>query len=79
LSCRKDGSDDARISSGGGVGIEVRFAQRAPLAQKVPALVERDLDLLQPLPVGLAGVPRGLALPQLVLLSDELLDRPVNL
>ena len=42
-------------------------------------MVERDLELLQPLAVGFAGVPGRLALPQLVLLGDELLDRPMNL
>ena len=40
------------------VRVEAGAAPRAPLAQQVPALVERDLQLLQPLAVAVASRPR---------------------
>jgi hypothetical protein len=49
------------------------------LAEQIPTLVERDLQVLQAASVGLACVAGRLSLPQLVLLRDELLDRPVDL
>src|SRR5262245_52494973 len=42
--------------------------------QQVPALVQGDLELLQPLPVGLARVASGLGLPQGVLGVRQLVD-----
>src|SRR6266540_3079105 len=63
----------------GRVRVAVRVAQRASLAQQVPALIERDLQLLQTLAVALAGVAARLSRPQLVLLRDELLDLAVDL
>src|SRR6266542_6892068 len=71
--------DDLRRPFAGRIGVEIRVAQRTPLAQQVPVLVERDLQLLQAPPVGVGGVACGFQLPQLVLLGDELLDLPVNL
>ena len=58
--------------------VAARFTQRAPLAEQVPALVERDLQLLEAPPVVVARVARPLPLPELVLLRDELLDPFVN-
>src|SRR5438067_783457 len=60
-------------------GVGSRLAQRAALPEQVPALVERDLDVLQAPSLGLARLSVGFPLPQLVLLGDELLDRPVDL
>ena len=60
-------------------GIAARIAKRTPLAEKVPALVERHLELTQPRAV-IGGCRSGrLALPERVLLGDELLDRSVDL
>jgi hypothetical protein len=61
------------------VRITTRLAERPSLAQEVPALVERDLDLLEALAVAIARGSVRLALPQRVLFVDELLDRPMNL
>ena len=61
------------------VRITTRLTERASLAQQVPALVERDLDLLEALSVAIARGAVRLALPQRVLFLDELLDRPVDL
>jgi hypothetical protein len=49
------------------------------LPQQIPALVERDLDTRQALPVGFIGRTGRLAFLQLVLLGDELLDLGVDL
>src|SRR4029453_15924562 len=54
-------------------------AQRAALAQQIPALVERDLQLVEPAAVGVGGGAGRLPLPELVLLGDELLDPSVHL
>src|SRR5205085_697700 len=62
----------------GRIRVQVRVAQRAALAQQVPALVERHLQLLQAMPVGRVRVPGRLALPELVLLRDEILDPGMN-
>ena len=59
--------------------VETCLPERASLAQEVPALVERDLELLQLPTIGVVGRPGGLALPERVLLRDELLDRSVYL
>ena len=57
---------------------QARGAQGAPPAQEVPALVERDLHALEPGPVGIGRLAGGLALPELVLLRHQLLDRLVD-
>ena len=46
-----------------------RGSERLALAEQVPGLVEGHLDLGETLPRRVVGVARGLALPQLVLLS----------
>jgi hypothetical protein len=71
--------DDLRAPDVGAAWIASCFAQRASLPQEVPTLVERDLNTGQALSVGLTGGTGRLALPQLVLLGDELLDLGVNL
>ena len=63
----------------GDVGVCAELAQRPPLPEKVPALVERHLDLLEPSPVGFGHLPFTLPVPELVLLGDELLDGVVYL
>jgi len=68
------GSSDAgrsRVATG--------FAQGAALAQQVPALVERDFQLFEAPPVGVAPLAGRLTLPELVLLGDELLDLSMDL
>src|SRR5712691_4028484 len=57
----------------------IGVAQCASLPQQVPALVERDLQLLQPLAVAFAGIAGRLSRPELVFLGDELFDLAVNL
>src|SRR5262245_32024045 len=71
--------DDLLVARPRSLGVEPDLAQGAPLAQQIPALVEAHLELPQALPLGVvkAGVLL-LALPQLVLLGDELLDPLVN-
>src|SRR5581483_2734678 len=71
--------DDLRRPGAGGARVETRLAQRAALAQQVPALVERDLQGLQPSPFVVGRGPARLSLPELMLLGDELLDRPLDL
>src|SRR5262245_33102281 len=71
--------DDLGRPDGRRVGVEPGVAQSAPLAEQVPALVERDLQLLESTPLGLTRAAGGFALPQLVLLRDEGLDPRVDL
>src|SRR5712691_7796537 len=52
--------DDVGPSRVGVARIAPGITQRPPLAQEVPVLVESDLQLLQALTVGIAGVARGL-------------------
>src|SRR5579864_8147590 len=63
----------------GGVRVHPELLERAALPQQVPALVEADLELGEPLLVGVGRVPLRLGVPQRVLLVDELLDPAVNL
>src|SRR2546423_1915087 len=63
----------------GGLRILAGFAQGSALAEQVPVLVERDLQLSQALSIAVAGVPGRFPFPQLPLLLDELLDRCVDL
>src|SRR5690348_16735988 len=60
------------------VGVAARVAQRAALAEQIPAAVQLDLHRAQPLLVGLerlrVEVVGLLALAQVVLLGDEALD-----
>ena len=52
-------------------GIGAGLAQRTPLTQQIPALVELDLHVRQPIVVGIAS---RTFLEQLVLFGDEVLD-----
>src|SRR5712691_1899593 len=71
--------DDLGAPDVGGAWIASCLTQRASLPQQVPALIERDLDTRQALPVGFTSGAGRLAFPQLVLFGDELLDLGVNL
>ena len=70
--------DDVRVADAGGLGVEARLAQRAPLAQQVPALVSNLQKSSRRRSLGRRGA-FGLALPEPVLLGDELLDPVVYL
>src|SRR4051794_19922564 len=70
--------DGLRRPDAGRVVVVARLAQGAPLPEQVPALVERDLECLQPLTVGVARGSVRLAPPEVVLLLDELLDGAVD-
>jgi len=73
------GDDGAHRGAAGDIEGQPRLAQRTPLAQEVPALVEGDLDRLEPAAVAIGGDPVGLAPPELVLLRDQLLDSLADL
>ena len=70
--------DRARVALRCHVRVEVGATQRLPLAQQVPRLVELHLQVAQPLPRRVVQVAGRLALPELVLLGDELLDAIVD-
>jgi hypothetical protein len=70
---------DLRPPDVGRVRLATGLAKRTALAEQIPALVERDLQLTQALPIAVAGVPGRLAVPELVLLGDEAVDRPMDL
>jgi polyphosphate kinase len=71
--------DDVRVASLGRVWVLPGVPARPPLAQQVPALVEGQSDSLQALLVVVGGGAVRFPLPELVLLSDEALDRAVDL
>src|SRR5438105_13400598 len=56
------------------VGLQPRRAPGASLAEQVPALIERDLDLSEPLTVGIGHVQVRFPLEKLVLLARKLVD-----
>jgi hypothetical protein len=58
------------------IRVTTNVAKGAALSQEIPALVERDLQLAKALPIPLVRIAGRLPLPQLVLLSDELLIVP---
>jgi len=62
----------------GGVGVHAGLAESPPLAEEVPALVEADLDRVEPLVLGVAQPVLAGSLVELVLLGDELLDAVVD-
>ena len=70
---------DLGWSNVGHIRVTTSFPQRTSLPQQVPGLVERDLELLQAVPVVIGRVPRSLSFPELVLLCNELLDGSVDL
>jgi hypothetical protein len=71
--------DDLGAAQLGLLRVETCITSRAALAKEVPALIELDLHRLEPTPVLVARRTRRLALPELVLLRDQLLDRSVDL
>jgi len=70
--------DDLGTPHVGVVRVTPGLAERATLAKKIPALVERDLELLQAVPIGIVDIAGRLALPELVLLGHQLLDPSVD-
>jgi zinc-ribbon domain len=60
------------------VRVEARLPERPPLAEQVPELVQRDFQAVQAEAVVVGGRPGRLALPELVLLGDEILDTGVD-
>jgi len=56
------------------VGLEPRRSPSASLAEQVPALIERDLDLSEPLTVGIGYVRVRFSLEELVFLARKLVD-----
>ena len=63
----------------GVVGVEPELPLCPALAQQVPAAVERDLDLLQPGVVAGLELAVALALEQVLLFGNELVDLAQNL
>jgi hypothetical protein len=71
--------DDLGLSNVSRIRVTTGLTQRASLPQQVPGLVERHLELLQALPVGVGRAPCRLSFPKFVLLGNELLDGSVDL
>ncbi len=71
--------DDVRRAQIGVVGVTSRIPKRAALAEQVPGLIERDFERIEPLTVFVGRGACGLALPELMLLSNELVDAVVDL
>ena len=66
--------DGAGIANLRLVRIEAGAAPRSPLMQEVPALIERDLQIVQAFSIRGARLAAGFPLKQLVLLRRELVD-----
>jgi hypothetical protein len=66
--------DDLGRSGGRSVRVLARVAAGTALAQKVPALVEREPDLLETATIVVGRAAVRLTAPELVLLGDELFD-----
>src|SRR5438874_7419105 len=71
--------DHVRVADTSGVRIATSLLQRPALAEQIPALVETDLDRVEPAVVALAQASLGAATVQLLLLADQLLDATVDL
>jgi hypothetical protein len=71
--------DDLGRAGGRSVRVLARVAAGTALAQKVPALVEREPDLLETATIVVGRAAVRLAAPELVFLGDELFDGYVNL
>src|SRR5690349_4415789 len=61
------------------IGIEPVLPTREPLTQEIPALIERPLELAQPLHVILGGTATRLALEEPVLFVRQRIDPLENL
>jgi hypothetical protein len=59
------------------LGVLARIAKSTALMKEIPALIQTDLQPLQPLSLSLAQLAAGFLLPQFVLLVGELID-PVD-
>jgi hypothetical protein len=70
---------DLRVADARGVRVVSRFAEGAPLAKQIPALVESDLDRFESAVLALAQGAFGSAFVELLLLGNELLDSIVDL
>src|SRR5262245_16998299 len=66
--------DGALVPDGGLVRVLTGVAAGPSLVEQVPALVERHLELGEPLAVGIRRLAAPLALEQLVLLAREVVD-----
>src|SRR5918999_466383 len=71
--------DHARWPDAGRLGVQAGLAQRPALPQEIPTLVERNLQLVESPPIGVACRTGGLPVPKLMLLGYQLLDRRVDL
>jgi hypothetical protein len=71
--------DDLRIANLGRAWVPACLAERPPLAEEIPALVEPDLDRLEPAVLVIAQVALCSAVVELVLFRNELLDAVVDL
>jgi hypothetical protein len=71
--------DDLGIAHVGRLGVVPGLPERPALAEQVPALVETDLDRLEPAVLALVQAPAGTAFIELLLLGNELLDAIVDL
>src|SRR5262245_38110898 len=71
--------DDLGVANVSRVRILPRLAERAPLAQKVPGLVERDADRLEPVVLARAQPALADARVELLLFADQLFYAVVNL
>ena len=69
--------DDVGVPYVGGVRVEAGVTEGTPLPQQVPALVEVDLELLEPPAIVVGDFSLRLTPPELLPLRDELLDRRV--
>jgi hypothetical protein len=66
--------DGVRVADTGVVGIQPRLSAGAALVEQIPALIERYLEGLEALTLGLRSFPSALAFPELVLLVGQLVD-----
>jgi hypothetical protein len=66
---------DGALGAGlGVVRVDPELAPGPALAEQVPAPVQLDLEMIEPLPVGLVEPVAAVLAQQLVLLVDELVD-----
>src|SRR5206468_502368 len=70
--------DDLRVADTRGTWIVAGLAERTALAEKIPALVETDLDRFEAAVLALAQTSLCAAFIELVLLGNELLDSTMD-
>jgi hypothetical protein len=66
--------DSLLVSNPSPFGVKSRCPPSLSLAEQIPALIQHDLDPLEPVAVGLIRVAMGLPLEEFVLLSRKLID-----